>query len=128
MATAKKPKTTSTATTAALFAETTPSVAAKKPAAKKAVAKPAAEPVVVTAAAPAVSEPAAAPVKAKAKPRAAKAAKTSVILSDEQRNHYVEVAAFYIAEQRGFEPGNPVDDWCAAEAEIDRLIASGHFN
>jgi len=48
-------------------------------------------------------------------------------ISPEQRCHYVEVAAFYIAERRGFAPGNPVDDWCAAEQEVDRLIATGHF-
>ena len=48
-------------------------------------------------------------------------------MSAAQRNNYVEVAAFYIAERRGFASANPADDWAAAEAEIDRLIASGHF-
>lgn len=48
-------------------------------------------------------------------------------LTTEQRNHYVSVAAFYIAERRGFTLGDPAADWLAAEAEIDRLIASGHF-
>lgn len=48
-------------------------------------------------------------------------------LTLEQRHHYVAVAAFYIAERRGFTLGNPADDWLAAEAEVDRLIASGHF-
>ena len=50
-----------------------------------------------------------------------------IVLSAQQRTHYVEVAAFYIAEQRGFAPGNPDEDWKAAEAEVDRLIASGYF-
>ena len=45
----------------------------------------------------------------------------------EQRAHYIEVAAFYIAERRGFAPANPVDDWLAAEAEIDRLLAEGRL-
>jgi len=49
-------------------------------------------------------------------------------MSIEQRNHYVSVAAFYIAERRGFTLGNPQEDWLQAEAEIDRLIASGHFS
>jgi hypothetical protein len=49
-------------------------------------------------------------------------------LSLEQRNHYVQVAAFYIAERRGFAAGDPVADWSAAEQEVDRLIASGQFN
>ena len=52
---------------------------------------------------------------------------TVTSISPEQRLHYVEVAAFYIAERRGFVTGDPDDDWSAAEAEVDRLIASGHF-
>jgi hypothetical protein len=32
-------------------------------------------------------------------------------------------AAYYIAERRGFEPGGELDDWLAAEHEIDRLLA-----
>ena len=48
-------------------------------------------------------------------------------VTDEQRARYVEVAAFYIAERRGFTEGNPTDDWLAAEAEVDRLIGTGQF-
>ena len=47
-------------------------------------------------------------------------------LTTEQRNKYVAVAAYHIAELRGFTSGDPRDDWLAAEAEVDRLIASGH--
>ena len=47
-------------------------------------------------------------------------------LTTEQRNAYVAVAAFHIAEQRGFTSGDPLSDWLAAEAQVDRLIASGH--
>jgi hypothetical protein len=32
-------------------------------------------------------------------------------------------AAFYRAEQRGFEPGHELDDWCAAESDIDARLA-----
>jgi hypothetical protein len=64
---------------------------------------------------------------ATAKPRVSKAASPKITVSQEQRARYVEVAAFYIAERRGFAAGNPTDDWLAAEAEVDRLIASGHF-
>jgi hypothetical protein len=49
-------------------------------------------------------------------------------MSAEQRQHYVEVTAYYIAERRGFTQGNPANDWAEAEAEVDRLIASGHFS
>jgi len=87
-----------------------------------------------------VAAPAAAPLAADApakKPAAKKTSATKTVLkpstapkpvfSTEQRNHYVAVAAFYIAERRGFTLGNPMEDWIAAEAEVDRLIASGHF-
>ena len=56
-----------------------------------------------------------------------KTASPKPVISEEQRKHYVEVAAFYIAERRGFAAADPQDDWIAAEAEIDRLIASGNF-
>jgi Protein of unknown function (DUF2934) len=103
--------------------------AATKTAAKKAVATQ-------TAAAKKVVAPVAAPVttpEVVAKKASATATKLkpstapAPVLTVEQRNHYVSVAAFYIAERRGFTLGNPADDWMAAEAEVDRLIASGHF-
>jgi hypothetical protein len=43
----------------------------------------------------------------------------------ERRRNYVEIAAYYIAERRGFIGGNEIDDWAAAEAEIDRLLVDG---
>ena len=38
-------------------------------------------------------------------------------------DHQVKVAlaAYFIAEKRGFEPGHELDDWLAAEAEIDQV-------
>ena len=119
----------------------------KSAVAKPATSKPAAAKKVATKAAevkPVVVKPVAVPaevvtvVKAVADKPAAKkapAAKTKLkvstapkpLLSTDQRNHYVAVAAFYIAERRGFTLGNPTEDWLAAEAEVDRLIASGHF-
>lgn len=32
----------------------------------------------------------------------------------------VALAAYFIAERRGFEPGHELDDWLAAEAEISQ--------
>ncbi len=52
-------------------------------------------------------------------------AKISSKLSDEQRRNYVEVAAYYIAESRGFNHDCDLEDWLVAEAEIDRLLAEG---
>lgn len=66
--------------------------------------------------------------KATAKPsqtRKSAAADAKPSLTPEQRRFYVEVAAYYIAERRGFTGGNTVDDWTAAEAEIDRLLREG---
>jgi hypothetical protein len=40
----------------------------------------------------------------------------------ERRRNYVEVAAYYIAERRGFSAGDQTNDWLAAEQEIDRLL------
>jgi len=33
-------------------------------------------------------------------------------------------AAYYIAEQRGFEPGHELDDWLAAEAQVHDQLAA----
>ncbi|WP_126443991.1 DUF2934 domain-containing protein [Sulfuricystis multivorans] len=46
-------------------------------------------------------------------------------LTPEQRRLYVEVAAYYIAERRGFRGGSEMEDWLQAEAEIDRLLREG---
>lgn len=46
----------------------------------------------------------------------------------EQRRHYIEVAAYYIAERRGFIDGDETRDWLAAEAEIDRLLREKKLN
>lgn len=48
--------------------------------------------------------------------------------TQEQRYHYVEVAAYYIAQRRGFDGGCPDEDWAQAELEIDRLLAEGQLN
>jgi len=49
-------------------------------------------------------------------------------ISDEHRRRYIELAAFYIAERRGFSGGNTLEDWLQAEAEIDRLLRQGKIN
>lgn len=42
----------------------------------------------------------------------------------ERRRAMIAEAAFYRAEQRGFEPGRELDDWCAAESEFDARLAN----
>lgn len=111
-------------------------VAAKKAAPKTVMVKPVVD---VPAPAPAPA-PTAAPAKKAAAPRKAVAPKITPVdtvlnettapqpfMTSEERTHYVSVAAFYIAERRGFAPGNPAQDWVDAEAEVDRLIATGYF-
>jgi len=114
---------TAKSVTKAASGKRTPAVATTGTAKAKAApkAKPATKPEPV---AKATAAPKAAPKSAAAKsarPRAKKSAGVSL----EQRRNYVEVAAYHIAERRGFAPGNPLEDWVQAEAEIDRLIAGG---
>jgi len=68
--------------------------------------------------------------KAASKARTAKAVARSeapAAVPPEQRRNYIEMAAYYIAERRGFAPGDPLEDWVQAEAEIDRLLAEGRL-
>ena len=37
----------------------------------------------------------------------------------DERRRRIAMAAYYRAERRGFAPGHEVEDWLAAEAEID---------
>ncbi len=43
-------------------------------------------------------------------------------ISAAQRERMIAEAAYFRAEHRGFQPGDPVADWIEAEAEIDRLL------
>ncbi|MCC7200479.1 MAG: DUF2934 domain-containing protein [Gammaproteobacteria bacterium] len=39
------------------------------------------------------------------------------------RAEMIRTTAYYIAEQRDFEPGHELDDWCEAERAVDEVIA-----
>lgn len=54
-----------------------------------------------------------------------KSSKAGTNLSEEQRQQYIEVAAYYIAERSETDHCCDLDNWLAAEAEIDRLLAEG---
>lgn len=119
-AVAKKPKTS--ASSAASSARVAAPTKAGKPV-KAAPAKPKAAPKSTAAAAAAKPKPApAAKTKPKAAPRPRKAAAK---IDPDLRRHYVEVAAYYIAERRGFLDGCETSDWCQAEIEIDRMLTEG---
>ena len=74
-------------------------------------------------------KPAAKPKTVKPKSAATKVVRTKAKkpVPAEQRRHYIEVAAYHIAERRGFAPGDTLQDWIQAEAEIDRLLAEGRL-
>lgn len=99
---------------------------AKAKAVTKAVAtKPRAAGVAVKAkSTPAAASKQKPPARAGASTKRAKAGARPV-LSQEQRRCYVEVAAYYIAERRGFCGGSELDDWVQAESEVDRLLDEG---
>jgi hypothetical protein len=44
-------------------------------------------------------------------------------LSDEERRNMIARAAYFRAEKRQFAPGYEVEDWIAAEADVDRELA-----
>lgn len=138
---ADKPKAPAKAATRAKPAADKPKAPAKaatrtKPAADKpeAPAKAAKAAPARKSAAVASKDTEAAPAKTTAKPAKATgkgktAAKSSPpAVSPEQRYHYIEVAAYYIAERRGFHGGDAAEDWAEAEQEIDRLLAQGLLN
>lgn len=45
-------------------------------------------------------------------------------VAPEERRHMIEEAAYFRALRRGFDGGDPVDDWLAAEREINRMLPS----
>jgi hypothetical protein len=46
-------------------------------------------------------------------------------LSEERRQHCIEVAAYFIAEKNQSDHCCDVDNWLAAEAEVAQLMAEG---
>ncbi len=43
-------------------------------------------------------------------------------IAEVPRNEMIAVAAYFRAEQRGFVGGDSLDDWLAAEAEVDERL------
>lgn len=116
---------TSTKSSAAVTATKVAATTTAKPPARKVPATKA----VTTVKKPAVKAATVAkatPKKASAKATVARAKKPKAVPAEQRRN-YIEMAAYYIAERRGFAPGNPLEDWVQAEAEIDRLLAEGRL-
>jgi hypothetical protein len=55
-----------------------------------------------------------------------KATTTRAEVSNEARYRMISEAAYLRAERRGFEPGREVEDWLAAEQEVERLLRAEH--
>ncbi|MGH8144665.1 MAG: DUF2934 domain-containing protein [Steroidobacteraceae bacterium] len=47
------------------------------------------------------------------------------LLEPAQRHRLIAEVAYLRAQRRGFEPGGNLDDWLAAEAEVDAALAIG---
>jgi Protein of unknown function (DUF2934) len=45
----------------------------------------------------------------------------------EDRQSIIAKAAYFRAERRHFEPGHELEDWLAAESEVDRRIAQARL-
>ena len=45
-------------------------------------------------------------------------------VSEEERRRMIAEAAYYIAESRGFKDGFELDDWLAAESEVNARLGS----
>ena len=47
---------------------------------------------------------------------------TNQIATADRRHSMIQTAAYLRAEKRGFQGGNPVQDWVDAEREIDTML------
>jgi hypothetical protein len=81
----------------------------------------------------AAATPPAAPAEKVAAPRRSAAPKgadseaaTRITVSEDARRAMIAQAAYLRAERRGFTPGGEVEDWLAAEAEVDALLRAGN--
>lgn len=59
--------------------------------------------------------------KSEAAPSGSKSKSTAVV-DVGQRHHMIEEAAYFLAEHRGFEGGDPLQDWLVAESEVNTVL------
>lgn len=50
-----------------------------------------------------------------------------LILARDVRHEQIAQAAYFRAERRGFEPGHELEDWLAAESEVDTAATLGMY-
>jgi len=51
--------------------------------------------------------------------------RSSAYLEPQEREAMIAESAYFRCAHRGFEPGHEVDDWLAAESEIDAALTRG---
>jgi len=51
--------------------------------------------------------------------------RSSITVTAELRHQMIAEAAYYLAEKRNFQGGDPVNDWLEAETIIDQALLSG---
>jgi hypothetical protein len=44
------------------------------------------------------------------------------LASAEERQQMIAVAAYFLSQSRNFEPGQELEDWVAAEAQVDDML------
>lgn len=60
--------------------------------------------------------------KAATRKRSAESPTAGAKVMPEPRQQLIAQAAYFIAERRGFAPGNELEDWLRAEAEIEACM------
>ncbi len=48
-------------------------------------------------------------------------------ISRAERLEMIRIAAYHLAEKRGFEPGEAMDDWLEAERDLEEVPTEGDF-
>lgn len=71
---------------------------------------------------PGVRVPARAPIRLEARTGTADDLRGKASVDEPTRHQMIACAAYYRAERRGFANGQALQDWLAAETEIDRLL------
>jgi len=54
--------------------------------------------------------------------------RSAAYIEPQARDAMISEAAYFRSAHRGFEPGHEVDDWLAAESEIDAALARGDIS
>lgn len=65
------------------------------------------------------------PERLMAQPLGAVSPSTGLSMEPSMRHELIAQAAYFRAKHRGFEPGHELEDWQAAQAEVDIVLQIG---